>query len=56
MNEMNDVKVSIITVCFNSEKTINKTIESVINQTCNNYEYIIVDGNSTDQWNIFCHE
>lgn len=48
MNEMNDVKVSIITVCFNSEKTISKTIESVINQTYDNYEYIIVDGNSTD--------
>ncbi len=39
---------SIITVCRNSEKTIERTIESVINQTCDDYEYIIVDGASTD--------
>ena len=40
---------SIITVCFNSEKTIKKTIQSVLNQTFKNFEYIIVDGNSTDK-------
>ena len=40
--------VSIITVAFNSEQTIRKTIESVLNQTYPDIEYIIVDGASKD--------
>lgn len=40
---------SIITVCFNSEKTIERTIKSVLEQSFQDYEYIIVDGASKDR-------
>ena len=43
-----DRKISIITVAYNSEKTIEETLRSVLNQTYANIEYIIVDGGSTD--------
>ena len=43
------MKISIITVTFNSAETIEKTIQSVINQSYKNVEYIIVDGKSTDK-------
>lgn len=43
-----NIKVTIITPCFNSEKTIENTIKSVVGQTYKNIEYIIVDGASTD--------
>lgn len=46
---MSKIKVSIITVCYNSEKTIEQTICSVLGQTYKNIEYIVVDGGSKDK-------
>ena len=39
---------SIITICYNSEKTIKRTLDSVFIQSFTDYEYIIVDGDSKD--------
>ncbi len=42
------MKISIITVCFNSGKTIKDTFNSVLEQTYTNFEYIVIDGKSSD--------
>ena len=46
---MNEVLVSVLTPCYNSEKTIEKTLQSIVGQTYKNIEYIIIDGGSTDK-------
>ena len=43
------MKLSIITINLNNDTGLNKTIESVINQTLKNFEFIIIDGGSTDR-------
>lgn len=42
------MKLSVITICYNSEETIERTIKSVLGQTYTDFEYIIVDGGSKD--------
>ena len=46
---LNNLKVSIVTVCYNADKTILRTVQSVLSQKYTNIEYIIIDGASTDQ-------
>ena len=44
----NSPKISLITACYNSEKTIAKTINSIIIQDYSNVEHIVIDGASAD--------
>ena len=44
-----NMKISIITVCLNAETVIRKTIDSVLNQTFSDFEYVIKDGGSKDR-------
>ena len=46
--KLQKVKFSIITVCYNAQNLIRGTIESVLKQKWDNFEYIIVDGASSD--------
>lgn len=45
---MSNLRVSIITVCYNSARSIEATIKSVLIQTYSNIEYLVIDGKSTD--------
>lgn len=45
---MPGIKISVVTVCFNAAKSIERTIQSVMSQQDANVEYVVVDGASTD--------
>ena len=42
------MRYSIITINYNDKEGLNRTIKSVINQTSKDFEYIVIDGGSTD--------
>ena len=46
--EMQNLKISIITVAYNAQNTIERCISSVLGQKFNNIQYIVIDGGSTD--------
>lgn len=51
VNSINNVSMcrfSVITIAYNSEKTIERTLKSVLAQTYKDYEYLVIDGKSTD--------
>ncbi len=41
-------KISIITINYNDKIGLNKTIHSVVNQTYKDFEFLVIDGGSTD--------
>lgn len=45
---MSRISLSVITVCWNAEKTIGRCVESVLNQNFTSYEHLIIDGLSND--------
>ena len=42
------IKISLITVTFNSDKTLKSTFDSTLKQSYKNIEYIVIDGGSKD--------
>lgn len=53
---MNEKKVSIIMPVYNAERTVEKSIHSVLDQTYTNYELIVIDDGSTDKTNMICQK
>ncbi len=45
---MQNIKISLITVVYNAQNTIDRCLDSVVRQKFNNIQYIVIDGGSTD--------
>lgn len=53
---MKRINVTVITICLNEEQSIKKTLDSVLQQDYLEYEYIVKDGNSSDDTNNIIEE
>lgn len=53
---MNRFKLSIITVCYNDKQGLERTLKSISSQSCRNFEYIVIDGASTDGSSDLLHQ
>lgn len=51
---MNDIEISILMPVFNGEKFIEKTVDTIINQSFKNWELIIANDGSTDMTEVIC--
>lgn len=51
---MDDLLISIIVPVYNAEKYLNKCIESIVHQTYNNLEILLIDDGSTDESGVIC--
>ncbi len=46
--KLRTMRLSIITINYNNKGGLNETIESVVHQTCHDFEWVVIDGGSTD--------
>ena len=56
MKDNKPMKLSIITINYNNLEGLKRTYESVVSQTCQDFEWIIIDGGSTDGSKEFIEE
>ena len=54
MNDIDNIKISIIVPIYNTEKYIKKCVDSILNQTHKNLEIILVDDGSPDNCGKIC--
>lgn len=48
LNDLNNPLISVLMPAYNAEKYIKEAIESILNQTFSNFEFIIIDDGSID--------